>query len=207
MFLNGSIVIVLLFTLVCNAWIIFSTQKYIYEDIGKVPYRQVTLVLGTSKRLVTGASNPFFQNRIRTASRLYKAGKTSHFILSGDNRTRYYNEPVDMQKALMNYNVPSGAITLDYAGLRTLDSVVRSRKIFGQKKFLIVTQRFHSYRAVFISRFYGIEADVFIAGDPGFRHSFKTWFREFLARPKAIIDLYFLKTEPRIMGKRENLNI
>jgi SanA protein len=135
---------------VCNVWIVTSTEDKVYSDLNKLPDHRVALVLGTSHRSVGGGPNPFFQNRIKTAADLYRKGKIDHFILSGDNRTKFYNEPIEMQKALIKEGVPASAITLDFAGLRTLDSVVRSKAIFGQSRITIITQSFHSYRALFI---------------------------------------------------------
>src|SRR6478736_4244224 len=155
--LKGLVVIFFLiagFIVISNIWIIQSTESNIFTDVNQVPYNQVALVLGTSNKLTDGSPNPFFENRIRTAALLYRQKKVSHFILSGDNRTQYYNEPFAMKQALMKLGVPDSVITLDYAGLRTLDSVVRSKEIFGQDKILIITQSFHSYRALFISNFY-----------------------------------------------------
>src|SRR5687768_14624631 len=129
-----------------NVWIVKSTEKRIYDDLNKLPQHRVALVLGTSHRSVGGGPNPFFHNRIETAAALYRMGKIQHFILSGDNSTMFYNEPMEMRKALIIKGVPASAITLDYAGLRTLDSVVRSKEIFGQDKITIITQPFHSYR-------------------------------------------------------------
>jgi SanA protein len=110
-----------------------------------------------------------------------------------------------MKNALVLLGVPDSCITLDYAGLRTLDSVVRGKEIFGQDKFIIVTQKFHSYRAVFISRYHGIDATALAASNIPFRKALKILGREFLARPIAIIDLYITKKEPRHMGEKEEL--
>ena len=123
-----------------------------------MPHHRIALVLGTSHRTTKGDPNPFFEKRIETAADLYHKGKIDHLILSGDNRTIYYNEPMAMLKALLKKGVPASAITLDYAGLRTLDSIVRCKMIFGQNKFIIITQPFHSYRALFISKYHDINA-------------------------------------------------
>jgi SanA protein len=141
------------------------------------------------------------------AAMLYAMGKIDHFILSGDNSTKYYNEPVEMRKALIGKGVPESVITLDYAGLRTLDSVVRSKKIFGQNKILIITQPFHSYRALFISRYYDMDAVAMVAEDPDLEHTFKVRLREYLARTKAVLDLYIFKTDPRFLGEKEEIII
>ena len=113
-----------------NIWIVESTEDRVYSDLNMLPDHRIALVLGTSYRSVGGGPNPFFQKRIEMAATLYSMGKIDHFILSGDNSTKYYNEPLEMQKALVKKGVPESAITLDYAGLRTLDSVVRSKKNF-----------------------------------------------------------------------------
>jgi SanA protein len=192
---------------VCNIWIVKSTEAKVYADLSKLPDHRVALVLGTSHRSVGGGPNPFFQNRIKTAAELYRLGKIDHFILSGDNSTIYYNEPIEMQKALIKAGVPATAITLDYAGLRTLDSVVRSKAIFGQDRITIITQSFHSYRALFISNYYDIDAVAMVAEDPDLDRTFKVRIREYLARTKAVLDLYVFKTAPRHLGEKEKINI
>jgi SanA protein len=193
-----------------NIWVVTSTASKVFLDYRELPDSdndKVALVLGTSQKLVNGSPNPFFENRIRAAAMLYKEGKVDHFILSGDNRTKYYNEPASMKKALMNYGIPDSVITLDYAGLRTLDSVVRSKEIFGQDELIIITQSFHSYRALFISRYYDIDAVVLVAQEPAEETALKVYFREYFARTKAVLDLYILKTAPRHLGEKEPLNI
>lgn len=192
---------------VCNIWIVKSTEANVYFDLAKLPEHRVALVLGTSHKVVGGAPNPYFQKRIETAAILYKLGKIDHFILSGDNRTMYYNEPWEMRKALIKAGVPETAVTLDYAGLRTLDSVVRSKKIFGQQRITIITQPFHSYRALFISDFYDIDAVAMVTDEPGMDQSLKVRIREYFARTKAVLDLYIFKTAPRYLGPKEQINI
>jgi SanA protein len=192
---------------VCNIWIVTSTENKVYSDLSKLPDHRVALVLGTSHRSVGGGPNPFFLYRIKTAAELYRLGKIDHFILSGDNRTKFYNEPIEMQKALIKEGVPATAITLDFAGLRTLDSVVRSKEIFGQTKITIITQSFHSYRALFISDYYNIDAVAMVAEDPDLDRTIKVRMREYLARTIAVLDLYIFKTAPRHLGEKENIDI
>lgn len=191
----------------CNIWIVKSTEEKVYSDLALLPDHRMALVLGTSHRSVGGGPNPFFQKRIEMAAMLYAMGRIDHFILSGDNSTRYYNEPVEMKKALIRQGVPASAITLDYAGLRTLDSVVRSKKVFGQNKITIITQPFHSYRALFISRYYDMDAVAMVADDPELDKTFKVRLREYLARTKAVLDLYVFKTDPRFLGEKEEIII
>jgi SanA protein len=207
---NVSLVLLittLLFVVVSNWWVIKSTEDKVITDISTFKGPNVALVLGTSNKLRNGSTNPFFENRIKAAAELFHEGKVSHFILSGDNRSIYYNEPMDMKKALIVLGVPDSAITLDYAGLRTLDSIVRSKEIFGQNKITIITQPFHSYRALFISNFYDIEAVALVAQEPNNDAAFNIYVREYFARTKAVLDLYILKTAPRHLGEKEPLSI
>jgi SanA protein len=206
-FFLAVIILLVLLIGVCNVWIVTSTENKVYSDLTKLPDHRVALVLGTSHRSVGGGPNPFFQYRIKTAAELYRLGKIDHFILSGDNRTKFYNEPIEMQKALIKEGVPATAITLDFAGLRTLDSVVRSKEIFGQTKITIITQSFHSYRALFISEYYNIDAVAMVAEDPDLDRTIKVRVREYLARTIAVLDLYIFKTAPRHLGEKENINI
>jgi SanA protein len=203
------IILILLFSMFigCNIWVVKSTENDVYFDLTKLPNHRIALVLGTSHRTTSGTANPFFEKRIEMAAKLYELGKIDHFILSGDNRTVYYNEPITMRKALIKRGVPASAITLDFAGLRTLDSVVRSKEIFGQDKITIITQPFHSYRALFISHYYKIDAVAMVAGEPDYDYSIKVRIREYFARAKAVLDLYIFKTTPRFMGEKEGLSV
>jgi SanA protein len=195
-----------LFIVGSNLWVITSTQDQVYDSPTTAPHRSVALVLGTSRKLSDGRSNPFFDNRITTAYNLYKDGKADYIIVSGDNRSKYYNEPAEMRKALIAKGVPSGIITLDFAGLRTFDSIVRCKEIFGQESITIITQPFHSYRSLFISNYFNMDAIVVVAEEPEAMQSLKVLTRELLARPLAILDLYVFNTTPRFLGEKEELN-
>ncbi len=188
-----------------NVWVVQSTRSRVFGSVQEVPVNKVAVVLGTSNKLTDGSPNPFFESRMATAAQLFHSGKAIHIIVSGDNRTRYYNEPLEMKKALMEQGVPDSAITLDYAGLRTLDTIVRCREIFGQEKFTIITQPFHCYRAVFIGNYYKMDAVALMAEEPGLEQGARVYLREYLARAKAILDLYVLSTAPRHLGEKEPL--
>ena len=201
------IAVAFLFTVGANIWVILTTRDRVFLDEQYISSKNVALVLGTSKKLMGGEENPFFANRIESAALLFHAGKIRHFILSGDNNTKYYNEPLDMKLALLAKGVPEKSITLDYAGFRTLDSVIRCKEIFGQQRITIVTQKFHSYRALFISDYYDLDAEVFATENVPLLQSAKVLFRELLARPKAVLDLYLLQKDPKFLGRKEELII
>jgi SanA protein len=189
------------FVVGCNFWVYISTKNQVYTSYDKIPYNEMALVLGTSKYSRSGNANLFFQYRMETAQKLYLSKKVKHIIASGDNSRTYYNEPQDMKNALIKRGIPLASITLDYAGFRTFDSVVRSKKIFGQNDITIVTQDFHCYRALFIANYYGMNAVAFAAGGVPDGHSPFTRFREYLARCKAILDLYILQNNPKFLGE------
>ncbi len=206
---RGAIVFLLLLLVIwtCNYWVENSTIHQVYNSIDKLPQNEVALVLGTSKYTVNGYQNPYFYYRIEAAVKLYQAKKIKHIIVSGDNRFKHYNEPKEMQQALEKRGIPTSAITLDYAGFRTLDSVVRSKEIFGQKRITIVSQKFHNQRALFIANHRNIEAIAYNAQDIGLRFGLKTMLREYLARCKAILDIIILNKQPKFLGKKVNINI
>jgi len=112
------------------------SRPYLYQSLTEIPENKCGLVLGTSKFVAEGTENLYYRYRIEAAVRLYKSKKVSYLIVSGDNRYRNYNEPVNMQKDLVEAGIPVNHIYLDYAGFRTFDSVIRCREIFGQQKFL-----------------------------------------------------------------------
>lgn len=188
--------------LITYYWVSASTRTHVYSELEALPYRPVALVPGTSHLTREGAPNPFFHSRMDAAARLYQSGKVKHLILSGDNRTEYYNEPQRMREELIRRGVPEEALTLDYAGLRTFDSVVRCREIFGQDQVVIVSQRFHNERAVFIARRRGLDAVAFNAEDASLRNNLRPYLREFLARVRTVLDLFVLDTQPKYMGEK-----
>mgnify|MGYP000250566864 FL=1 len=204
----GSFMLLMAFILISNWVIIFSAKHNVYSNISETPNgNKVALMLGTSRYTVRGTTNLYFKYRINAAVELYRAGKIKHIIVSGDNRVENYNEPKQMQSALMARGIPERVITLDYAGFRTLDSVVRCKKVFGQTKFIIISQKFHVERALFIANKYDIEAIGYAAQDPPQKYSTKTKIREIFAKTKAVIDLYLINKKPKFLGKKETIKI
>jgi SanA protein len=192
---------------IANWYIDNHCEKFVFDDLHILPTNKVGLLLGTSKRLRDGSVNLYFKYRIEAAVNLYNAGKIKYIIVSGDNSQMYYNEPIDMKKALLQRGVPPEVIYLDYAGFRTLDSVIRGKKIFGQNKMTIISQEFHNKRAIFIANRYGIEAIGFNAQDVSMSLGFKTQMREKFARLMTILDLYLLNTQPKFLGERIEIGL
>lgn len=202
MALYGLLVTVLvgLFILSCFYGIRLTTEDSIYDAVDQIPANEVALVLGTSRLINDSYINKYYQYRLNAAAELYRAGKVKHFILSGDNSRKGYDEPSDMRADLKKLGVPERATTLDYAGFRTLDSVVRCKEIFSQKKVTIISQEFHNERALFLAQHFDIEAIAFNAKMPKVRR--KVLMREYLARCKAVLDVYILRKQPKFLGEK-----
>ncbi|MFP3596227.1 vancomycin high temperature exclusion protein [Chryseobacterium sp. SIMBA_029] len=187
------------------AWANYSIRKdsapFVSYKIAEVPETKTALLLGTGKTLSNGLPNTYFYNRIQAAIDLYKSGKIKYIIVSGDNSTKDYNEPEDMQLALMQYGIPKDHIFMDHAGFRTLDSVVRAKDIFGQTRLVIISQKFHNERAVFLARKNGMKAFGYNANDVNKYAGFKTNMREYLAKAKVYWDLLF-GVEPKFGGEK-----
>ena len=180
-------------------------KNFVSYDIQKLPNEKVGLLLGTSKILKSGWKNLYFFNRIDAAEQLYKSGKIKYILISGDNSTKDYSEPEDMQAELLKRGIPADKIVLDFAGFRTLDSVVRAKEIFGQNSFIIISQKFHNERAVFLAQHYGIKAYGFNAKDVNKYFGFKTKVREYFARAKVFVD-FLLGVEPKFGGEKVEIS-
>ncbi len=170
------------------------------DVVEEIAHNKVGMVLGTSKFLSNGRENLYFTYRIQATAKLYHSGKIDFVLVSGDNGSKYYDEPTQFKKALIEQGIPEEVIYLDYAGFRTLDSVVRAKKVFGQSSVTIISQKFHNERAIYLAEKNGITAIGFNAQDVTAKYGFKTRFREYLARTKAFIDV-LLGVDPKFLGE------
>ena len=184
-----------------NLYVKCKSADFLYGSLDSIPHNKVALLLGTSKYLSDGRENAYYSYRIEAAVALYKAGKVDYIIASGDNSQKDYDEPTDMKNDLVARGVPSERVYLDYAGFRTLDSVVRCKAIFGQGSCTIVSQAFHNERAVVLARHHDIEAIGFNARDVDAWFGLKTNLREFLARFKMVVDMVIGK-DPKYLGEK-----
>jgi SanA protein len=186
---------------IANKAIEDAIQGRIFSTAESIEKHKVGLLLGTSKLLKDGRTNLYFQYRIDAAVELFENGKIEHVLISGDHGINTYNEPLDMKNELMQRGIPESNIHLDYAGFRTLDSVVRAKEIFGQSSFIVISQRFHNERAVYLAIQNDIDAIGFNARDVDRIMGFKTNSREKLARVKAYLDILF-RVRPKFLGER-----
>ena len=189
---------VVLFVCYCN-YAVRSCGKFCYGEVEKVPVYETALVPGAAKVNRRGKANMYFAGRIEATAKLYHAGKIKSILISGDNGRKDYDEPTDMKNALIELGVPANVITLDYAGFRTLDTVVRAKNVFGKRKFLVITQWGHAERAVYLARKHGVEAYGFYAAEPNHIPWLvkKNRSRERLAAVAAWLDVNILCKQPK----------
>lgn len=177
-----------------------QTSAFIYTDLRKLPSKKTALLLGTAKSIAKDKKNYFYIYRIRAAAALFKAGKVKTILVSGDNGAKYYNETAAMQKDLIDAGVPAKHIVVDNAGFRTFDSITRAKEVFKTEDYIIVSQKFHLERALFIARKKKQKAIGFAAKDiEGTKAAYKMRLREYLARTKAFLDIYLLN--PRLSSQ------
>jgi SanA protein len=187
-----------------NITAIWASHGRIFTVVANVPKTKVGLVFGTSAR-VAGRENLYFRYRIEAATQVWKAGKLETLIVSGDNSSRYYNEPIKMKQALVERGIPANRIVCDFAGLRTLDSVVRAKEIFGADSILFISQRFQDERAIYLAQANGIQAYGFAARDVETHDGLRIKLREVGARVKMWLDVNLLNTRPRHLGDKVDL--
>ncbi|MCX7549012.1 YdcF family protein [Xanthomarina sp. F1114] len=191
--------IVLVFT--ANYAIEKNAKNKTFSSTSEIKKNKVGVVLGTSKHLKNGSINLYFTYRINATVALYKKGKIDFVLVSGDNGSEHYDEPTDFKNELVKNGIPENRIFLDYAGFRTLDSVVRAKEIFGQTSITIISQKFHNERAIYLAEKNGISAIGFNARDLSGKYGLKTRIREYFARTKAFLDIMF-GVAPKFLGEK-----
>jgi len=189
-------------SLIAANLLIGSYARYTTNRLSELKPVRCALLLGTSKWLRGSRLNLYYQHRIVAAAELYHSGKCTKIIVSGDNGTRQYNEPMTMKRDLVKMGVRWNDVICDYAGFRTLDSVIRFKEVFGQQEGIVVSQQFHTTRAVYIGRAYHIELTGFNAHDVDTYNGFKTRLREVFSKLMCVIDVQLLSTQPKFLGER-----
>ncbi len=194
----GFFGIICLVTAICYAVVSLNAEGKTFDKTEEIPYNTYGLLLGTSIYTPFGDPNPYFINRVDAAAKLYKAGKIRYLICSG--ATYKYNddgtpkrlgcdELRSMHDSLIVRGVPDSIITLDYEGLRTLNSVMKVHDVYGIDSITVISQKFHNERAIYQADKIGLQAIGFNAEhSPVWWHRGKTMFRELGARVKLFID-------------------
>ena len=202
----GKIAILMIpaFLAFANVLILSSSKGKVFADVTTVPHHRVGIVLGCAPT-VGQFQNPFFLGRIQAAAELYRSGKVDRLLVSGDNGSKGYDEPTAMEAALIAKGVPIEHIAKDFAGFRTLDSMVRAKEVFGLNDAVVITDDFHMARALYFANGAGISADGFPSKARESTLTRSTEFREILARGRAVLDQDILHASPKFLGKQETI--
>ena len=192
--IGAGVVAILILVLTCDYLVTSNAKGKVYDDVEAIPYREVGLLLGTTPQTRIGrVVNRFFVFRIDAAEKLYKAGKISTILISGDEDSLDgVNEVESMKEALMARGVPEYAIMLDGKGFRTLESIVRANKVFDLQSFTLISQKFHNERALYQAEHLDLDINdpvAFNAESPHSAMALITYAREYLARVKLFLDI------------------
>ena len=179
-----------------------SAETFSKED---APVKRVAIVFGAEVKR-DGTPSVVLRDRIETAVALYKSGKVEKLLMSGDNRFVDYNEPESMRQYALTLGMPDSAIALDYAGRRTYDTCYRAKKIFGVNSAILVTQRFHMPRALFLCQAFGIDAVGVESENYYYLKRLRLYWnvRELLATVQSLLDVYLFKPLP-VLGEPERI--
>ena len=184
--------------LLCNHLVVCNTRGKAFSEIDSIQPARVGLLLGTTPQTrIGGRQNMFFKYRIDAAEELYKAGKIEKILISGDeNSLDGVNEPECMRDSLVARGVPKDAIYLDGKGFRTICSVINANKLYDIHSYIIISQRFHNERALYLAEHLGLQVQclqAYNAKDPQSTMALMTYIREYFARVKMFLDLLMNK--------------
>lgn len=174
-----------LLVLLPPAGIFLETNGRVYSADDTPEDYEYAIVLGAS--VVNGRLSYMLEDRMKTAVSLYKSGKVSKLLLSGDYQSDDYNEVGAMRRYALESGIPDEDILLDYSGFSTYETVSRAKKLFGIDRAVIVTQRYHLYRALHIARSFGMDAVGADAALRGYRGQIFRNMREILALDKDFL--------------------
>ena len=200
--------ILLVAVILCGGFLVgvrWQFDSSIYTDVASVPSEPVALVFGGGI-YADGTLSPMLQDRVDTAIQLYKAGKVRKLLVSGDNRFLEYDEPGRMYDYAVAHGVPGTDVVRDYAGRRTYDTCYRAGAIFGVQRAILITQRFHLYRAMYTCAGLGLDVVGLAADRRAYGNEPYYWLRDAAATLAAWFDVTILHPEP-VLGDKIDIGL
>jgi len=185
-------------TILPNLWVVGRARQHI-RPIDELPPCQVAIVLGAGLR-PGGEPSATLTDRLEAGIELYRAGTVKKLLLSGDHAQHTYDEVNAMRRYALDAGIPRQDVFLDHAGFRTYDTMYRARDVFLVERCIVVTQRFHLARSVYIARQLGLDAWGCAADRRRYAFARRNAVREVLARVRAFLDLHVRKARPRYLG-------
>lgn len=196
----GALILVALAAVLANLWVCRLARRFIVPA-GEVKRAQTAIVLGAYVYGTPGRLSPVLQDRVDAAIALFEAGLVDTLLMSGDHGQDDYDEVNWMRIYAEQKGVPTSKIFLDHAGFNTYDTMVRARRVFQVESAVVVTNRFHLDRAVFLARSQGIQVQGVVADKRGYEDAAYNEQREFAARCKAVLNVYLLRPDPAFLGQ------
>ena len=193
------IVVIAIIVLGINLYVRLSTKKQIIKEneYSNLPDVDCIIILGAG--IWGDKPSPMLEDRLQEGIKLYQNGISDKIIMSGDHGRKEYDEVNIMKNYAIEKGIPSENIFMDHAGFSTYESIYRAKDIFQAKKVVIVTQKYHLYRALYIANRLGLEAYGVGADPRQYVGAFNREVREILARDKDFIKCIF-KPEPTYLG-------
>jgi vancomycin permeability regulator SanA len=187
----------LVLPLILRIWVHRRVRSKVYTLNQIIPPTEIGIVLGAGL-WADGSPTPVLYDRVATGVDLYKSAKVNKLLMSGTGKSDAYNEPQVMQQLAISLGVPSEKIILDYAGHRTYDTFYRAREIHNVVEAIVITQRFHLDRALYLCDALGINARGVAADRRRYRFLAlqRSRMREIAATALAWIDIHFLRPHP-----------
>lgn len=193
------IFLLILFTIMINLYMIIKTNKKILNK-DKIDLDNVDCIIILGAGIRKNKPSPMLEDRLLTGIELYKKGISKKILVSGDHELSNYDEVNVMKNYLIENGIPSSDIFMDHAGLSTYDSIYRAKKIFKANKIVIVTQKYHLYRSLYIAGELDIDAFGIKANKREYFNQTKRDIREYAARIKDFIKC-IAKPEPTYLGE------
>ena len=192
------------FVLISNLIIVNEGKKKLLKEEKPGDFEaDCILILGAG---VWGDSpSPMLSDRLDEGLRLYREGYAGKILVSGDHGSSDYDEVNVMKKYLVDAGVPSEDVFMDHAGFSTYESIYRAKAVFGVKKVIVVTQKYHIYRALYICDKLGIEAYGSNSDPRSYRGETYRNIREWLARDKDIFTCLF-NVKPKYLGEKIDIS-
>jgi len=172
----------------CELAVCCASKGRVYSDVDEIPHREVGLLLGTSPKGRRRGVNMFYEYRIDAAVALYEAGKVDRFIISGAKKGPHYDEPQAMREALVVRGVPDSILVLDGEGFHTIESIVRTKEVFGVDTLTVISQEFHNKRSLYMAKRNDMDAIAYNAANSTIlRWRIIMFLRERASRVKAVL--------------------
>ncbi len=181
-----------------NIYVISFSEKHIFKSFDKDAKYDCILILGCGVR-EDGTPSNMLSDRLRRGIELYKLGAAPKIIMSGDHGQKDYDEVNVMRQIALDNNVPAEDIFMDHAGFSTYDSMYRAKAIFEADNIIVVTQKYHLYRALYDAWKLGIDAQGFDSDYHVYAGQKYRDIRELAARVKDFFAC-IIKPEPKYLG-------